>query len=535
MPHGREAIVSLTRPRPYVAAGVAVALFGALLLTIPFAHLTTPGTQIILPAYAAAMLVLEIITSVLLFTLYNVQRNPALLILGSGYLFGALTIPGWLLTFPGLFADLGFGADLQTTATIAAVRRIGFAVFILGYALAPFDGSTARSPGLTVVKAVICILGAIAAVMVLISKQQASLPIFMQDARNVTALWAFVPGLTMIIYVVSLAILFRRRRAALDMWMCLVLFSLMIELALLSYISNGVRFSLGWWAGRTYGLAAAGTVLLVLLADTTAVYARLAQSVAAEQRTRQNRLTAMEALSASIAHEINQPLASIVTNADAGLRWLGKAEPRIDKVDASLQAIVSDGHRASKIVSGIRTMFMKGAQERGPVDLGAVITDVAAAAADEAKLAGVSLDIQLDPRTPVVIGNSVQLRHVVWNLVENSLDAMKAAGDRPRELCIRTWRIADGEVEITVQDTGCGLAPGTESQIFDPFFSSKPGGMGMGLMFCRAVVEAHGGRLWASPNTPRGAIFHVRLPGAETAGHHGEADNGRAIHRLHHR
>jgi signal transduction histidine kinase len=524
--HGHEPIISLTQPRPHIAAAVAAALLGALVITIPFAHLTTTGTEIILPAYAAAVFVLEIITSALLFTLYNVQRSPALLILASGYLFTALMVPGWVLTFPGVFASLGMEASLQATATIAALRRLAFALFVMTYALAPVGGATGRPAGGIILRTIICIFGVVAAIMWLIAQQQLSLPIFMQDAHNVTVLWLFVPAVAMAAYVLSIAILLWRRRTALDMWVCVVLFSLIIELSLLSYISGGVRLSIGWWGGRIYGLTAAGTVLLVLLADTTTVYARLARSVVAEQRARQNRLTAMEALSASIAHEINQPMASIITNADAGLRWLGRAEPRIDKVHASLQAIVSDGHRASKIVSGIRTMFMKGAQERVPVNLTGVIRDVAVAAAAEAELAGVSVEVQFDPRPPIVIGNPVQLRQVVWNLVENGIDAMKTVGDRQRKLRIQTRRIADDEVEVLVQDTGAGLEPGTEEQIFEPFFSSKPGGMGMGLMFCRAVIEAHGGRLWTSSNTPCGAIFHFSLPEAEATGHEGEVDHG---------
>ncbi|MFC7556016.1 ATP-binding protein [Pseudoroseomonas wenyumeiae] len=514
---------------------VATALLSALLLTIPFAHFRTTGTEIILPAYASAIFVLEIITSALLYTLFNVQRSSALLILASGYLFAALMVPGWAITFPGLFASLGIEASLQTTATIAALRRFAFALFVLGYALAPASNLTVTPAARIIMQSVFCIFAVAAVIMWLITKEIMPLPVFMEDAHHVTALWSFVPGTVMAIYLLSIAALIRRRRSSLDLWVCLVLFSLVIELTLLSYISNGVRFSIGWWAGRVYGLTAAGIVLLVLLAETTTVYAKLARSVAAEQRARQNRLTAMEALSASIAHEINQPLASIVTNADAGLRWLARAEPRIDKVHASLQAIVSDGHRANKIVSGIRAMFMKGAQERVPVDLASIIRDVTGSVAVEAELAGISVEVELAPRTPAVIGNPVQLRQVVWNLVENSLDAMRTSKERQRKLRIKARPIDDGEVEVSIQDTGVGLEPGTEEQIFEPFFSRKPEGMGMGLMFCRAVIEAHGGRLWTSPNLPRGAEFHFSLPGAEMTGPDRGDEHGRTVHRLHRR
>ncbi len=316
------------------------------------------------------------------------------------------------------------------------------------------------------------------------------------------------------LYGVGLGVLLARRRSPLDIWVCLVLFSLVIELLLISYLGGGIRLSIGWWAGRLYGLVAASIVLLVLLFETTAVYARLSRIVSAERRARQNRLTAMEALSASIAHEINQPLASMITNADAGLRWLGKEEPRIDKVDAALRRIVDDGHRANKVVAGIRTMFMKGTQERVQLDLNELVADAARAPVSEARFEGISIEMAPETNLPPVVGNAVQLYQVLCNLIENGIDAIKTADDRWRRLLIRTARNEAGDVEVAVEDSGTGIANEVGERLFDPFVSTKPGGMGMGLMFCRSVIEAHGGSLWTTPNVPRGAIFHFSLPAA---------------------
>src|SRR5690606_32414798 len=143
----------------------------------------------------------------------------------------------------------------------------------------------------------------------------------------------------------------------------------LIDLVLLSYVAAGTRLSAGWWAGRFFGFTSASLVLLVLLLETTTLYARLARSISAERRAREDRLSAMEALSASIAHEINQPLASMVTNADAALRWLGRKSPDVEETTAALKRIVSDGHRAGQVIEGIRTMFKKGAQERVSLNL----------------------------------------------------------------------------------------------------------------------------------------------------------------------
>ncbi|MCI0753457.1 ATP-binding protein [Teichococcus vastitatis] len=504
----------MTQSRPVAAAAVALALLLALLVTTPFATRFMPGTEVIVPAYAAAAFMLEAITGVLLLALYNVQRAPALLILALGYLFSALLLPGWVLTFPGVFTAFGLGEDLQATASIAALRRTGFALFLLGYAVSPMRASMQQA-GATIRRTVLGLVTVVAAAMWLIVAAPDILPVFMQDERVATPLWRFVPHTAMALYLLTIAILLRRRRVTLDLWICLVAFSLAIELALLSYLAEAVRLSLGWWTGRICALLATGVVTLVMLSDTIMLHTRLAQSVAAEQRARQNRLTAMEALSASIAHEINQPLASMITNADAGLRWLARTEPRIDRAEAALQRIVADGHRANKVVFGIRTMFLKGAQERVPVEMGGLIRQAVESISAEARLAGITVELALDLGRATVIGNPVQLLQVVANLIENGLDALRAVEDRQRVLSLGLRRGAEGDVELLVADTGIGLTPGLEERIFEPFFSGKPEGMGMGLMFCRTVVEAHGGRLWATPNRPRGAVFHVTLPGVE--------------------
>jgi len=505
------------RTQLLVAVATSLVLVVVLTVTLPIARRPTLGTEVLLPGYAAAIFVLELVTSALLFALYKVQRSRALLYLASGYLFSALMVPGWALTFPGVFAALGdaFGDfGLQTTAAIAAVRRVGFPLFVLAYALAPTAPASGRPARGTILRSVlvVCGLAGLATGGILANPQ--ALPAFMRDGQVVSDLWQIIPLVAMALYVFALGVLLVRRRAQLDIWVCLVLFSLIIELLLISYIGGARRLSVGWWAGRLYGLLAASIVLLVLLFETTAVYARLSRIIATERRARHNRLTAMEALSASIAHEINQPLASMVTNADAALRWLAKDQPRTDKANDALHRIVADGHRANKVVTGIRTMFMKGTQERTPLSLNALVADAVRAASGEARFEGIRIETEQDPQVPQVIGNAVQLHQVLCNLIENGIDAIKAEGGRQRELILRTGRTETGDVLVSVADTGTGIAPEVADRLFDPFVSSKPGGMGMGLMFCRSIIEAHGGRVWAAPNSPRGAIFHFSLPDA---------------------
>jgi signal transduction histidine kinase len=294
-----------------------------------------------------------------------------------------------------------------------------------------------------------------------------------------------------------------------------VLGTLIIEIVLLSYLSAGLRLSVGWWAGRLYGFLSASMVLLVLLLEATMLYARLARSVSAERRAREARLTAMEAFSASIAHEVNQPLASMVTNADAGLRWLGRQSPDLAEARAALTRIVNDGHRAGKVIEGIRTMFRKGAQERIAVNVNHLIDEVLRRCQGEVQLGHVSVQAELDEQLPLVTGSPVQLQQVISNLVVNAIDAMSAVTDRERVLRVKSALQDTGSILVSVEDSGTGLDPKYKERIFEPFFTTRSDGMGMGLMFCRSVIEAHGGRLWTTANEPQGAIFQFTLPGAD--------------------
>ncbi|WGD32170.1 MASE4 domain-containing protein [Ancylobacter sp. WKF20] len=516
----------VTSPANGTWIGVAVALslliVASFALTMPFARLPTYHTEMLLPAYAAAILLLELITAALLFALYSLRRSPALLCLASGYLFSALLVPAWAISFPGVFTAYGIDMGLQTTAAIAALRRIGFPLFVLAYALAPRATRASTATGHHIALSLTLVLGGAALLLAAIISGSEALPLFMRDSRNVATLWQIVPIAALSLYLLVIALLLARRQSQLDIWVALVMFSLAVELLLISFLGGGVRLGVGWWAGRLYGLLAASIVLLVLLVESTQVYGRLARTIAAERRLRRSRLTAMEALSASIAHEINQPLTSMITNANAGLRWLVKSEPRLDRAEAALRHIVEDGHRASSIVTGIRSMFTKELQERTELDLNALVTAAVEAARSESTHEFIEIRAVLADDLPPVIGNAVQLGQVLRNLIENAMDALRGSGTWPRQVVVRTCHRDPDEVLVSVEDNGPGIAPEVAQTLFDPFVSTKPGGMGMGLMFCRAVVEAHGGRLWATPTPPggsTGAVFQFSLPSAILPAH----------------
>ena len=220
----------------------------------------------------------------------------------------------------------------------------------------------------------------------------------------------------------------------------------------------------------------------------------------------------MGELTASIAHEVNQPLAAVVTNGNACLRWLARAEPDLAEARAAVERIIRDGHRASEVIRRIRAL----AQKTEPQPPGSTSTTSFTRCSPwcTARCAQqrVALRTELSAALPPVRGDRIQLQQVILNLVINGIEAMHAVTDRPRELQIRSQRHEADTVLVAVQDTGIGLDPQQMARLFDAFFTTKPEGMGLGLSISRTILEAHGGRLWATPNDGPGATLLFTLP-----------------------
>jgi signal transduction histidine kinase len=248
----------------------------------------------------------------------------------------------------------------------------------------------------------------------------------------------------------------------------------------------------------------------------------LGRSVAALQQERNNKLMNLEAMAASIAHEVRQPLASIASNGGAALRFLGHTPPNLEEMQSALGSIIRDSHRASQVFENIRALFGKADQRQEPLDVNELALGVLRTLRDELKDNAITTHAALNSELPPIMGHKGQLQEVLVNLIRNAIDAMEtgidAGQDDRRVLQVRAERHGDDAVVVAVEDSGPGIDPKQLDSIFDAFMTTKPNGMGLGLAICRMIVERHAGRLVALPAKPRGSVFQIVLPAGAPAG-----------------
>jgi two-component system, LuxR family, sensor kinase FixL len=236
----------------------------------------------------------------------------------------------------------------------------------------------------------------------------------------------------------------------------------------------------------------------------------------------------LEEMAASIAHEVNQPISAVITNANAGLRWLGARQPDLDEVRHALGRIVRDGTRAGEVIGRIRALVRKLPPRRDALDINEAIREVIALTQTEVQRNSVRLQARLVEQLPVIPADRIQLQQVVMNLIINAVEAMNRVSDRPRELTIASGEDDTNAVFVELRDNGPGIDTGELDQLFQSFYTTKPDGIGMGLAISRSIAEAHGGRLSAAPNQPHGAIFRLTLPAEDESSE--SARNQRVAH-----
>jgi signal transduction histidine kinase len=507
-----------------IAFAVALALLSIAAVVAPFASVPLPRSDAWIPITSTYIFLADLVTWVLLISQFNIVRWHALLVLASGYLFTAMLAVPLLLTFPGTFTQTGLlGAGLQTNGWISAFWVSGYPLATIGYALLKN-----REPGALVshgstrtgIAASVAVSIAIVFALTWIATSgEPYLPKLYLDRSRAAVDLRYIGALLLLLNALALLLLWLRRRSVLGLWLIVVLCGSMGN-ALVGWILTPGRFSLAFYAGRTFLVITATVLLIVLLTETMTLYARLAVSIFAQRRERESRMMTLEALAASIAHEINQPLAAVVGNGSAGLRWLDRPVPDLPEARAALQRVVRDGHRAAEAIESIRSLFRAANQEKSPISINTIILEALDLLGAELRSERVHVVTDLAADLPMMWANKSQLQQVMLNFITNAVDAMRPLTDRVRVLKVSSRFVSGQSVLIDVADSGTGIEAGKVDGLFDAFFTTKPHGTGMGLAICRSIIEAHGGRLSAAPNEPHGAVFRFTLPVEDTSSPH---------------
>ena len=508
-----------------LARVIVVVSLGVFLLVAPFAQVKLVEVWAFIPLYQSALLVNDLLTAIMLFAQFVILGPVALLILAGGYLFGALMAIPHLLSFPRLFAPHGLiGGGAQTTAWLYLIWHTGVPLSVVAYALLGGRVIT-RRPGRAVAITSMAVVAIVVGAVWLTSAGQTLLPPIMQGGSYTSLQPVVVTGVWSLGLVALLVLWKRRPHSALDVWLLVVVVVRLLDMALAAMLNAG-RFDIGFYFGRVYGLLASSLVLVVLLVETAALYARLARSYEVERSDRDrelrevqaelihvSRLTELGQMVSALAHEVNQPLTAVGSYVRGGLRLLRSGDTA--KAEDALQKASDQVTRASQVIQRLRQFVKKDDSVRGAEDVRQTIEEAVALGLLGAEGRKVRLEMDFSPNTPLVFIDKVRVQQVLLNLVRNAVEAMQSS--EQRDLVIRAMA-ADGMVEVSVTDSGPGLPADVRARLFQPFVTTKAAGMGVGLSICRSIVEAQGGRMWLADCPGSGAAFHFTLPVAERVG-----------------
>jgi signal transduction histidine kinase len=505
--------IPATAQQRHVVFVVAAALLAAFAISAPFAHVQLPRYDGYLPAIESMVFVNDLITAILLFAHYTISPSRAVLALACGYLYTALIVIPHILTFPGAFTPTGLlGAGPQTSAWLYYLWGAGLPLGAIIYAcLRGEHGTTSnKSTRSTIGWSIAFVVWLVLAITWIVTREDQILPtIVSRGDRYVYAVAYVVTPLAVSVMMIAIALLWLRRRSILDYWLMLAIFALILQHIYGGYLAIS-RYSVGFYASRVFTLVTSLTVLGLLLKETTSLYARLARSNLLLERERSSRLMNFDAMAASLVHEISQPLGAISLNSETMTIMLDKTPLDSNKVRNVLDRIRADCNRVTSTIHDMRALFKR--EKTGAlVNVNDVIDNVLAIERTELSDRGIDVEKTLDEAIPHVQIDTGQLQHILLNLIENAVDAMRSVNDRSHILRIAS-AVKDSTAILTVQDTGVGIAAEDMERIFEPNFTTKRKGMGMGLWICRTIVESYGGQLKVLSRLNKGSIFQIEFP-----------------------
>lgn len=511
------------RWRTYTVLLLSLMVFAAV---VPFARVQLPPFPAFISIYESALALNDIFTAILLLSQFSVLRTRALLVLGGGYLFTAFIIIPHALSFPGLFTAGGLlGAGSQTTAWLYMIWHGGFPLAVIGYALVkgrePEHPNGRAWPSIVLTLAIVAAI--VTAVTLLTTKGHDLLPVIIENNGFNTTMTAVSTTIWLLSFAALAILWISRPHTVLDLWLMVVMGAWLSDVGL-SAVFDVARFDVGWYAGRIYGFMAASSLLAVLLLETGALYARFVRAIAIEQRERErnlreaqeklihlSRVSELGQMVSALAHEVRQPLAAVSSYLRATDQLMQFGET--GKVQAGLERAAEQAARATQLIDRLRDFVKKGEPIRRNEDLAAAIEEVAALALVGTEGQKIKLELHLHPRAWLASFDKISIQQVLLSLIKNAVEAVRDSAERT--IVVSTAPIEAGMIEIRVTDSGGGIAPEVRARLFQPFVTTKPNGIGVGLSICRSIVEQHGGRIGAAESGSGGATFCFTIPRGE--------------------
>jgi signal transduction histidine kinase len=446
------AAIPITKRQTRIALGVIIFILSAVVIVAPFASVRLFRVDAFLPVIQAVMCVVDIITAAFLFAQYSIHPKYALLAVASAYVFSGLFAFIQTLAFPGAYSSTGLiGDGVDTAAWLFVLWHTTFLLGVIAYALLKdAEGAvTPASKSTTVVIAmiIICVLTATVGLTWIVIEGAGYLPRLFTSVASQTL---FARGLDVFLWLLSIAalvLLFVRMRTILDLWLIVILLAWWPNFVAAIFVPV-VRFSLGWYASRSLTLAASSMLLFVLLAETAALYSRLAGANILLRRERGNRLAGVEAATAAMAHELRQPLTGIRAQGAAGLNWLKRTPPELNEVRESLESIIKATGRADEIIAAIRGLFKKTLAQHTLFQINDVVREVLDLVQDEIRVEEITATVKWEQNLPEIYAAHTQIQQVIFNLVKNAIEAMRSVSPDRRRLTLVTGFNGKSDVSI---------------------------------------------------------------------------------------
>lgn len=499
-----------------IAASVAGLLVVAAAVIAPFASIQLGRLDAFIPVLQTCLSLADLITATLLFAQYSIQPQRAILALASGYMFSGSFAFLQTLAFPGGYAPNGLiGDGPNSPAWIYVLWHTTFPAAILIYALSKDTTGIGRlSRGSTATNIVFTVAAALTTIAVLtwiVTTKTEYIPSFYTSDIRLQTQFGNQVNLALLLWgATALAVLLLRRRTILDLWLMVTLLACMPNF-LVAMIGSSVRFTVGWYAARCFVLVSSCMLLSVLLIETMLLYSRLASAITLQRRERANRLFSVDAVTGAIAHELRSPLGAIALNADTALIQLRSTPREFVGLEDILDDIRADSRRADAVISSIREMATKTSHRSALSSAENAAQLALRLLKHDLQINEVFVTTEFQGNLPDVQLDSIELQQILLNLIRNAIDAMSSSVPEARRLRLKTSFDGQSTVLISVQDSGPGIPAGDRERIFDPFYTTKHDGMGLGLAISSTLVARYGGNLRLVKSDANGSIFELEV------------------------